>query len=176
MMVGSTPIGATNYMLSFFFQHYYIFALLLGLGIIVGGAVMIAIAEVTREIFQLRNQEKLMAKEKEAARWKMKDGREILLMDMSDSHLTNTIKMIARQQASIVHKIPYPTLSLQNFLHSNPHYQKLTKEAKRRKMIITILDIPIVSDERKEYVDIYTPIPPSKIKAGFLPTEWDSRS
>lgn len=95
--------------------------------------------------------------------WKMRDGREILLTSMSDNHLANAIKMVARN----CHKPGYL-----GKMQTDNSFKKLVREAERRKFIISTLNTP----NQNECVNVY--IPPhtrSKISAGFFPSDWDSR-
>lgn len=107
-----------------------------------------------------------MARKKAAQVWKLRNGNEILLADMEDSHLDNAIKMVARN----CHKRGYL-----GEMTTDKSFIKLVDEAKRRKFKVSILNTPIQKDGRYEYVDVWIPTPRSKLAAGFFPSDWDSR-
>lgn len=107
-----------------------------------------------------------MAKKYEAV-WKTKDGKKIEVATMEDSHLSNAIKMVCRS---------WGECGKLDKLKTNVTYKPLLDEAKKRKFVLIFNSSPnMMSNGRKEYVDVFIPSPRSKIAAGFFPTEWDSR-
>lgn len=104
----------------------------------------------------------------DAKTWKMHNGTLVELEKMSDGHLSNAIKMAARN-------CNRPNYSGE--MKDDKAFIKLVNEGKRRKFQISILNTPIVVDGRREYVDVFIPksFPQMKISATILPTDWDSR-
>lgn len=121
---------------------------------------LIGVEKVYREV------DTAMARKKAAQVWKLRDGSEISLADMTDPHLENAIKMVARN----CHKRGYL-----GEMTADRSFLKLVDEAKRRKFKVSILNTPIQKDGRYEYVDVWIPTPRSKLAAGFFPSDWDSR-
>lgn len=100
--------------------------------------------------------------------WKQRNGVLIELSKMEDSHLANTIKMVARN----CHKESYLGEMI-----SDRSFIKLADECRRRKFQVSILNIPITVDGRREYIEVFIPhtFPLMKISASILPSDWDSR-
>lgn len=98
--------------------------------------------------------------------WRTREGHEISLEKMEDTHLVNAIKMVARN----CNKTSYL-----GDMKDDSNFKKLLKEAKRRKFKVSILNHPVSKDGRLEYVDIWTPIPRSKLSVSMRPTDWESR-
>jgi hypothetical protein len=107
-----------------------------------------------------------MPKKKKQGEWRTKDGRLIPIEKMTDEHLANSIRMIVRHWVHVTKPGYQPKSS---------HYNDLIYEAKKRNFIITILITPTTLNGKTEYAEISIPTPSSKIKAGFFPTELDSR-
>jgi len=108
-----------------------------------------------------------MARKKAASpTWRTKDGREIVLSAMTDSHLANAIKMVARN----CHNAKY-----NGKMETDSTYKKLAAEAKKRNMRITILNPPVEQHGRMEYVDVFIPTPRTKLSPILIPSDWDSR-
>lgn len=101
--------------------------------------------------------------------WKKRDGTLMLLTDMDDAHLANTIRMVARN----CNKESYL-----GDMADDSSFKKLLAECRRRKFQVTILNTPITIDGRKEYVDVFIPTqsPVMKVAASILLSDWDSRS
>lgn len=110
-----------------------------------------------------------MPKKKEQEIWKCRDGKEIPVPKMEDTHLANSIRMIARNWFS-------SPLSRNTDIKKNKSLQKLLIEAKKRKFTIEFCpNSPYEKDSRKEYVRVVLPDPRSRLDIGFFPPDWDSR-
>lgn len=107
-------------------------------------------------------------KQIDAKTWKQRNGVLIELSKMEDSHLANTIKMVARN----CHKESYLGEMI-----SDRSFIKLADECRRRKFQVSILNTPITVDGRREYIEVFIPhtLPLMKISASILPSDWDSR-
>lgn len=120
-----------------------------------------------------------MARKNSSLTWRTKDGRDIPLGELSDNHLSNAIKMVARNRIRSYTTKPkdtergYDTLSL---LMKNSSFKKLYDEARKRKFNITVPANPDSISSGDHFLDIFIPIPMSKIAPGFFPTDLDSRS
>jgi hypothetical protein len=98
--------------------------------------------------------------------WRNREGKLIPVDRMTDSHLINAIRMVARTwHKSHPGKIP-PT----------ENYQMLYQEAKKRRMQIKLLTSPIQVNGKTEWIDIYVLPAQCKLAPGFIPSELDSRN
>jgi hypothetical protein len=109
---------------------------------------------------------KMTARKKEAETWRTKGGQVLDLTTLETRHLSNSIKMVARNGMKS---------SYLGDIKSDKLFLKLTKEARRRGWKVTFLKSPIEVDGRKEYVDVWVPTPRSKLAAGFILSDLDSR-
>jgi hypothetical protein len=122
-----------------------------------------------RSSLELPHFEVMMERKRDTVKtWKMKNGNIVELAKMSDCHLANAIKMVARN----CHTVRYL-----GEMTDDTSFKKLVGEGQKRRFRITILNTPIEIDGRKEYVEVWTPhsFPQSKISSSIIPTDWDSR-
>lgn len=114
---------------------------------------------IGRSIFEA-DRDYAMAKANEGT-WKRKDGKRINIVDMSDSHLANALRMVGR--------------TWQDKVKLNTNFKSLSAEARKRGFQISFLDPPIQMNGREEYIEVFIPTPRSKLSPMILPTDWDSR-
>lgn len=115
-----------------------------------------------------RKRERYMARRLEKnASWRMRNGHEIKLVDMTDNHLANAMRMVARSH----HKSGghYETL------FRNKSFDNLLKEGKRRGFKVSSSPLPVVHNNKVEYVEIYIPNAMAKISHLFFSSDHDSR-
>lgn len=76
--------------------------------------------------------------------WTMRDGTQVLIKDMSDRHLINTIKMLRRNVGlyksglvEVSESVDYMFIPDEKFLYDFVHhYKHLMNELKKRELII----------------------------------------
>lgn len=95
--------------------------------------------------------------------WHTREGREIALDKMEDTHLANTIRMVARARG--------PKMDLKK----DKSLSKLVGEATKRGWIIKPLPSPINNHGRQEWVDVILPSPASKLHNYMHISDFDSR-
>lgn len=107
-------------------------------------------------------------KKKTTNAWRMKDGSFIRTSSMSDIHLANAIRMLARLWLGAGH-------DKESFLKS-PSLKELMYEATKRKFQTHIPDEPYILNGKIEYIIVFQPDKSSKLSISFYPAELDSRS
>jgi hypothetical protein len=110
--------------------------------------------------------EGIAAMAKKEATWTTRFGTKVSISSLSDHHLANVIKMVARNCHS------------SNYLGEmarDTTFKNLIAEARNRKIYISILKDPIIVNGRKEYVEVLIPTHRSGIATGFFPPDIESR-
>lgn len=127
-----------------------------------------------RELNAMRRQEEAI--------WKTKDGKEIPLKELSDMHLANALKMVARNRITGWANKQETTYerghNLQSLLLKNPSFKKLYHESMTRKFQITFLDKThdnIRDQDIQNCIEVFVPPPKSKLDPRYTPSDWDSR-
>lgn len=98
--------------------------------------------------------------------WKKRTGEKISISSMDDNYLANSIRMMARKLIETNYQRAFNTIV---------PYDALSSEARKRGFKITILKEGYTLKGRKEYAEVLIPSPDSKLLAGFLPGDWESR-
>lgn len=80
---------------------------------------------------------------------------------MENEHLANSMKMLGR--------------IWKDNIKSNNTFKALSQEAKSRKFVVIFFKNPIQVNGKDEYLDIFIPIPLSKLSTSIIPSDWDSR-
>jgi hypothetical protein len=119
-----------------------------------------------RRAQQIEKIAKTMAKEKKAV-WRMRDGKLISTASMTDAHLANSIRMIARAWLGKGHGIAK--------VQGNSNYIELNAEAKKRGFHILLKTQPYVLNGKSEWAEVIIPNPHSRISTNFFPSELEGR-
>lgn len=99
--------------------------------------------------------------------WKTRNGTLVEVTNMTNAHLSNSIKMVARSCLS-------KGLSVKD-LKKHSKYKELMIEAAKREFHVNYLESPNISRGKAEWVEVVLPSPHSRISPSFFPVELDTQ-
>lgn len=155
--------------------------------IFIGILVCIAAVNICLEIYVRRThnswppppEETKMKSLPKSQTWRTKHGSEIPLAELTDTHLCNAMKMVARNCMRSHTTLPMRgniSQSVEYILTRNPTFKKLYDESMKRKFKTTFLAAYPDRLKQIESIEVSIPSSESRLAPGFLPSDFDSRS